>query len=82
MFSMDSASGDITGRGTLSAYIDIEMTSWISVEHTAGKLLRRMAILDRHVFLGAKTALNDLFYSSSSFSKCTQLLSVDSPDES
>jgi len=34
------------------------------------------------VFSGAETALNDLFHSSSAFSKCTQLLSIDSPDES
>ena len=62
MFSIDSASGDITGRGTLSAYIDIKKTSSISVEHTAGKLL------NRHVFLEPKTALNDLFLSNSAFS--------------
>lgn len=43
MFSMDSASGDINGRGTLSAYIDIEQTSCTSVEHTVGKLLMQMA---------------------------------------
>ena len=36
MFSMDSASGEITGRGTLSAYIDMEKkTSEISAELAA-----------------------------------------------
>ena len=47
MFSIDSASGDMNGRETLSAYIDIKLTSWIVVEHTADNLLRQM--LHRHV---------------------------------